>query len=68
LLLGDFHHLQPDVTAYAVVFVDYRRAGIKVLQIAQDRRRVKTGAFAATLLARTLAKQLRIGQQHQRWV
>ena len=51
-LAADLHRHEPEVTADAVLLVHHRRAGVEVLQVAQDRLRIGGAARAAAPGAR----------------
>jgi len=60
LLARDFERLQSDVTADAVLLVHDRRAGLEILQVAQNRLRIDRRALAPPFLTGACAEELRL--------
>ena len=61
VLARHLHGLQSHVAPDAVFLVHHRRAGVQVLQIAQDGFGIGGGALAAPFLAGARAEELRLG-------
>ena len=67
-LTADFHHLQADVAADAVLLVHHRCAGAQGLQVAQDGVGVGGDFAPSTLLSRPRAEELRLREYGERRV